>query len=372
MKLVQSESSSDVCAGAGSSAGGKDATGGNSDGGSKAGSSTTTGGSGPDAGSAGTGSGGTGALDTGGEPSAGGSPVTCTDGDCCPEDADKTEPGACGCGTPDVDADEDGTFDCDDACPNDAGKVALGACGCGIPETDTAQLASCSTLEASLIHRYDFEGGGKVVKDRVGTSDGTVEGSAEQSQLEGKGVLQIAGGAYVNLPNGLVSKLTAVSLEFWVGWNGGKSWQRVFDFGASTAVPPEYMVSYGKSYLFFTPLSSYGSARFGYSLNGSANETAISLGETLAASSNHVVCVIDTVADKMLLYFNGKKTGEATTSNALSAVNDVNVWLGRSQYQADTAFSGTYHEFRMYDKALSAKEVAASHAGGPDPLFLAY
>jgi hypothetical protein len=37
--------------------------------------------------------------------------------DACPDDPNKTEPGICGCGIPDVDSDNDGTLDCKDNCP---------------------------------------------------------------------------------------------------------------------------------------------------------------------------------------------------------------------------------------------------------------
>ncbi|GMU21970.1 MAG: hypothetical protein AMXMBFR13_20580 [Phycisphaerae bacterium] len=57
--------------------------------------------------------------------------------DGCPTDADKTEPGICGCGISDVDTDSDGTADCNDGCPNDGAKTAPGACGCGVPDTDS-------------------------------------------------------------------------------------------------------------------------------------------------------------------------------------------------------------------------------------------
>lgn len=56
--------------------------------------------------------------------------------DNCPADPEKTEPGACGCGVPDTDADGDGTPDCDDGCPDDAGKTDPGICGCGNPDVD--------------------------------------------------------------------------------------------------------------------------------------------------------------------------------------------------------------------------------------------
>ncbi len=61
--------------------------------------------------------------------------LDCADG--CPNDPNKTEPGDCGCGTPDDDSDGDGTGDCIDGCPNDPNKTAPGICGCGTPDTDS-------------------------------------------------------------------------------------------------------------------------------------------------------------------------------------------------------------------------------------------
>ena len=70
------------------------------------------------------------AVDTDGDGTA-----DCLDG--CPNDAGKTSPGVCGCGTADVDSDGDGTLDCNDGCPNDAGKTSPGACGCGVADVDS-------------------------------------------------------------------------------------------------------------------------------------------------------------------------------------------------------------------------------------------
>ena len=61
--------------------------------------------------------------------------TNCDDG--CPNDSQKTEPGICGCGTPDTDTDGEGTADCIDPCPNDPDKIDPGSCGCGTPDTDT-------------------------------------------------------------------------------------------------------------------------------------------------------------------------------------------------------------------------------------------
>jgi hypothetical protein len=57
--------------------------------------------------------------------------------DACPLDANKLEPGVCGCGVADVDSDGDATLDCLDGCPNDAFKLAPGACGCGVADVDS-------------------------------------------------------------------------------------------------------------------------------------------------------------------------------------------------------------------------------------------
>ena len=52
----------------------------------------------------------------------------CLDG--CPYDATKTDPGVCGCGTPETDSDGDGTPNCIDRCPLDKNNTSPGECGC--------------------------------------------------------------------------------------------------------------------------------------------------------------------------------------------------------------------------------------------------
>ncbi|MGB0714754.1 MAG: right-handed parallel beta-helix repeat-containing protein, partial [Phycisphaerae bacterium] len=61
--------------------------------------------------------------------------VDCLDG--CPNDANKTEPGTCGCGSLETDSDGDGTPDCVDECPSDPTKATAGVCGCHVADTDT-------------------------------------------------------------------------------------------------------------------------------------------------------------------------------------------------------------------------------------------
>ncbi len=62
---------------------------------------------------------------------------TCDAEDGCPDDADKVDPGVCGCGVADADSDSDGTLDCNDGCPDDANKIDPGVCGCGVADEDS-------------------------------------------------------------------------------------------------------------------------------------------------------------------------------------------------------------------------------------------
>jgi hypothetical protein len=250
----------------------------------------------------------------------------------------------------------------------DGGEGGAGPNGC----------PACAALRDALVHRYDFEGSGTAVMDRVGSAHGAVVGSATLSKVDGKGVLVLGGGtsgAYVNLPNELLSSLTNATLEAWVTWAGGSGWQRIFDFGDSTAASPEDNPANGKSYLFLTPTTTTtgGVMRTAYSLSGVGDdaETRADAAAALPLTLTQVAVVVDAAGGQLLLYQNGKVVGGQALSAALGSINDVNCWLGRSQYEADPELEGTFHDFRIYDVALTASQIAASFAGGPDPAFLA-
>lgn len=264
-----------------------------------------------------------------------------------------------------------------DECPDDPDKVAPGDCGCGVPDAPSATNADCKTLKSLLAHRYDFEGTGTEVKDRVGAAHGSIARGATLSKLDGKGVVLLGGGAagtYVDLPNHLLSALTNATVEAWVTWGGGDRWQRIFDFGDSTNASPENNPENGKSYLFLTPRSGNDVAFAAYSLAGNATdkETGVSGTAPLAQSLSHVAVVADDAADKLALYVNGALVAEQSWTGSLAAINDVNVWLGRSQFGGDPELSAVFHEFRIYNAALSEAQLAASFNGGPDPAYLAY
>jgi hypothetical protein len=80
-----------------------------------------------------------------------------------------------------------------------------------------------------------------------------------------------------------------------------------------------------------------------------------------------VVLVVSTTRGSLELYVDGAL--EASTSGRaidLSAISDVNNWLGRSQYGSDPEFQGDYLDFRIYGTALTAAQVTLSFDLGAD------
>lgn len=313
------------------------------------------------------GGGGSPALPDGGAPSAGAGGAPCSGGaascaDACPNDPAKTAPGVCGCGKADTDGDGDGTPDCTDECPTNKAKIKAG-CGCA---TSAADEASCQALIGGLAHRYAFTGSGTTLKDSKGTADA----AAVNMSLSNTGNLEFStGDQYADLPNALISKLTNVSLEAWVTWQGGDAWQRIFDFGEDST-GAENNRSTGRSYVFLSPHGDGNFVRAVFRKPAATEVIIDSMPSLTIGDPAQLVLVLDDDKDLMSLYVNGAAAGSAAFVDHLSAVNDVNNWLGRSQFATDPAFVGNMQDFRMYSVALSAAQVAYSFSKGADATYL--
>ena len=236
------------------------------------------------------------------------------------------------------------------------------------------------------VHRYSFSGN---ADDAIGGAHGTVYGNVVFG--EGQAFLSNDGsqfsnmadpfpdpfdpektppGAYIELPNGIISALGArATFEAWVTCNGPTSsvWQRIFDFGisdggenASSGAPNSY-------YIFLTPRSGANTLRFGYNspvpvriermLDGIAIDTS---------EETHVAVVWNDDTTTAELYVNGVRVGMDVLKHfSLADIPDVNNWLGRAQWP-DAMFNGSYNEFRIYDYALNPAEVMGSYECGPD------
>jgi len=247
-----------------------------------------------------------------------------------------------------------------DACPNDPNKSEPGQCGCGVAE-------SCAALKAALVHRYSFDKAGMVAVDSIGAANGTIVGVAADM---GKVTFDGTAVAYVDLPNGIISPLKDASFELWMVWGGGTVWQRILDFGTNDK--GENNQGQGTTYLYLTPSDGgTGKAlRSSFTINGIGNETVARTAAPLVANTvQHLVLVVDDTKNELRIYVNGSVVALSGFSQSLSSLNDVNNWLGRSNY-TDAPLKGSIDEFRIYKVALTDAQVAASYAFGPSPSFL--
>jgi hypothetical protein len=245
----------------------------------------------------------------------------------------------------------------------------------GAPDTEGGQggqegeTETPATLRGdALLHRYSFDGVGTRVSDSKGAAHGKLIGT----ELTGEGTVALDGGdsgQYVELPENLISGLGDATFEAWLTWAGGNAWQRIFDFGDSFETSNGAI--HGRTYLFLTPKSSAETMRVAFSLAGSGEaEVRIDASVPLPEDElTHVALVFDDQNDRMALYLNGELEGDVAIFDKLSSINDVNNWLGRSQYAADAELGGVIHEFRIYDAALDAAKILVSFEAGPQAVF---
>jgi Glycosyl hydrolases family 43/Concanavalin A-like lectin/glucanases superfamily len=181
--------------------------------------------------------------------------------------------------------------------------------------------------------------------ESTGTYDGTLEGGARFTNDASRGsVLSLDGSSgYVSLP---LSVGNASTFAAWVKWNGGASWQRIFDFGNDTT-----------NYLFLTPAANTGVMRFAITTSGPGGEQQINAPYALPANSwVHVAVTLD--GSTGTLYLDGTPIA---TNNSLTIrpwqTTPHNNNLGKSQFSADPFFNGRMASFRIFGRALTAAEI---------------
>jgi hypothetical protein len=237
------------------------------------------------------------------------------------------------------------------------------------PGVDSYCAGDCTfTYAHYMVNRYSFSGSGTTLTDSVSGANGTAVGTT----LTGTGTFTMGGAAsgdYGNLPNRLISVHTNLTIETWVTWNGVNYWERVFDFGVSDA--GEGLRGQGVGYLLLLPSGTDGIwTGMRLTINGGTGPgTGVNVewNQSLPVGiKTHVAAVVDDDNNVLRLYVNGAQVGSSPMTLSLSSVNDVNNWLGLSQFSTDPEFGGSMDEFRIYNVALSAQDLADSYAAGPD------
>ena len=274
-------------------------------------------------------------------------------------------------------------------------------------------------LTAGPTHRYSFnelatnDASGLTFHDSVGTADGTVLASTSFApptftgrRLVLNGDISTTGPGYGNaygaLPAGLVSANSvnnggsgALSLEFWYKNNDGVawSWSRLFDAGSVGATTPfpasgqaitdpgDYTSGFGYLDSFFVTAqngNNVGQRQIGWqnkdylpgtdptaTNSAQANATFYAVGNYQV--DRHVVVTWNESTRQINAYDNGYLAATCYATNAMSALNDVNVWLGRSMNN-DNGFGGEYEEVRFYNYVLSPGQVLGDFQTGPNTI----
>lgn len=225
----------------------------------------------------------------------------------------------------------------------------------------------CASAQ-TLIHRYSFNdvAGSSTFTDSMGGADGTLNNSLatnpNSASLDGS-QLQLDGtGGYANLPGGLISSNTQVTIEFWASFSSSNPyWTRVFAFGdqntGSENTGLDYCHYAGGDWqnLNFQTAAGSGYANNPGGLNGQTNV--------------HVTIVVNPLGANMY-YYNATAVMSALHNSVppLSGLNDIYGLLGRSLFDADPTLTGSLNEFRIYSGVLPASAIALDDAAGPDNL----
>jgi hypothetical protein len=162
---------------------------------------------------------------------------------------------------------------------------------------------------------------------------------------------------YVDLPDGLTNDLNDFSIACWVNLNSLDTWSRIFDFGGDTDV-----------FMMLTPASgNTGYPYFTITTSGSDGEQGIDGTSALPTGSWQHLAVVKS-GSTGILYINAQEVGRNTgmTLNPADLGNTVNNYIGRSQWSNDPYLNGEVDEFVVYNRALSASEVAALGSTSPD------
>jgi len=245
-------------------------------------------------------------------------------------------------------------------------------------------------LNATLVHRYSFsETSGTTASDSVGGADGTLIGTAA---FNGSGQVVLDGtvGSAVQLLPGILTNYDEVTIEVWATFPGAvNNFANLFAFGNTDDILGSSFNGDGYDYITCSPHTGAGTvaANFGQGDPGNAGEFANDAAMTgvLDNTTNvQVVCVWHPFASTSALYTNGTLVAsissiwnDLTDPVAYEGNGSIIRWqlhedplnyIGESLYTGDPGLLANIDEFRIYNGPLTAAQIAADNALGPNQL----
>ncbi|HEU5397268.1 MAG TPA: hypothetical protein VFV81_08870, partial [Verrucomicrobiae bacterium] len=195
--------------------------------------------------------------------------------------------------------------------------------------------------------------------------------------------------AYIDLPNGIVSSQTNLTIEIWATPLSAPNWGRIMDFGRTTeggdvdgtngewsglpgtAAPGSTSQADGIM-LSADVGTDITQQRFEAVHNGAGYTFNSSLATTAGVQHHYAITFTDgegsfgTNGGRWEWYRDGYSVGFVDVSNHLSSIQDVNDWLGRSEWSGDSLANNDYAEVRISNVALSQPQLLANYNLGPN------
>lgn len=152
--------------------------------------------------------------------------------------------------------------------------------------------------------------------------------------------------SFIQLP-ATVANSRDLTFAAWLYWQGGNSWQRIFDFGNDT-----------DHYVFLTAKPSTAN-RMRLAIKNGGSEQQINA--TATHKTKQWMHVAVTFSEEgITLYLDGQPAGGSSSIDIRPAdFRPVLNYVGRSQFSADPMLNATVDDVRIYNYALTASEVAA-------------
>lgn len=160
---------------------------------------------------------------------------------------------------------------------------------------------------------------------------------------------------YVEMPSGIMNGLEDTTISCWVNMKDDSTgYQRIWDLGSDTT-----------SYMYLIA-NGYNTGHQGYTAaltnSGWSKEKGPEKGTALQKDEWILTTVtFDGSEKEMSLYEDGKLIGTEKTDADLSVLADsTQNWIGYGQFK-NQIFNGLVADFKIYDYAMSADEVAATY-----------
>ena len=201
--------------------------------------------------------------------------------------------------------------------------------------------------------KFDEQSGTRA-RDIWGANHATLAATAKPDTGYAAAAVKLDGtsNAYVSLPAGVLSSLNDFSVTTWVKMDAITTWMRIFDFGNGTG-----------NYLFLTAQAgvSSGKSIIRYAIKNGGGEQQLNYNYTFPLGTwTHFA--ITQSGNTCRMYINGvlvaTNTGVSIKPAALGST--AQNYLGKSQFTADPNLKGRIDEFRIYNRALSAAEIAGA------------